>query len=30
VCDSRKPRCDICELEDICPSSSLPTKNKTK
>lgn len=30
VCDARKPRCDICELEDICPSSSLPTKNKTK
>lgn len=30
VCDSRKPRCDMCELEDICPSSSLPTKNKTK
>jgi endonuclease-3 len=30
VCDARKPRCDICELEDICPSSSLPTKNKSK
>lgn len=30
VCDARKPRCDICELEDICPSSALPTKNKTK
>jgi endonuclease-3 len=30
VCDARKPRCDMCELEDICPSSSLPTKNKTK
>ena len=30
VCDARKPRCDMCELEDICPSSSLPTKNKSK
>ncbi|CAB4549745.1 MAG: endonuclease III [Actinobacteria bacterium] len=30
VCDARKPRCDVCELEDICPSSSLPTKNKSK
>ena len=30
VCDARKPKCDICELEDICPSSSLPTKSKSK
>lgn len=28
VCDARKPRCEICELEDICPSSLLPTKKK--
>ncbi len=26
VCDARKPKCEICELEDICPSSLLPTK----
>lgn len=30
VCDSRKPKCDICELEDICPSSQLPTARKPK
>ena len=30
VCDAKKPRCDSCELEDICPSSSLPTRSKTK
>jgi len=29
VCDARKPKCEICELEDICPSSLLPTR-KTK
>jgi endonuclease-3 len=28
VCDARKPKCDICELEDICPSSLLPTRKK--
>lgn len=28
VCDARKPKCEICELEDICPSSLLPTKKK--
>ena len=22
VCDARKPRCDLCSLSDICPSSS--------
>jgi endonuclease III len=26
VCDARKPKCEICELEDICPSSLLPTR----
>lgn len=30
VCDARKPKCDICELEDICPSSQLPTARKPK
>lgn len=30
VCDAKKPKCDICELEDICPSSLMPTKSKTK
>ena len=25
VCDARKPRCDECELADICPSLHLPT-----
>jgi endonuclease-3 len=30
VCDAKKPKCDICELEDICPSSLLPTRSKSK
>lgn len=30
VCDAKKPKCDICELEDICPSSLMPTKSKSK
>ena len=30
VCDAKKPKCDICELEDICPSSNMPTKKKSK
>ncbi|MGH8999288.1 MAG: endonuclease III [Acidimicrobiia bacterium] len=25
VCLSRKPRCDACLLEDLCPSSTLPS-----
>lgn len=24
VCDAKKPRCEICELADICPSSEMP------
>jgi endonuclease III len=24
VCDARRPRCEACVLEDICPSSTLP------
>jgi endonuclease-3 len=23
VCDARRPRCDICAIEDLCPSSRL-------
>jgi len=30
VCDAKKPKCDICEMEDICPSSLLPTRSKSK
>lgn len=30
VCDAKKPKCDICELEDICPSSNMPSKTKSK
>ncbi|CAB4601556.1 unannotated protein [freshwater metagenome] len=30
VCDAKKPKCDICEMEDICPSSLMPTKTKSK
>jgi endonuclease III len=26
VCDARAPRCEICVLEDFCPSSRLPRK----
>jgi endonuclease III len=26
VCDARKPRCELCVLEDICPSSRLPRR----
>lgn len=28
VCDARKPRCEDCELADICPSSRLPGKQR--
>ena len=24
VCDAKKPKCDACELADICPSSEMP------
>ncbi|MFM8554312.1 MAG: endonuclease III [Acidimicrobiales bacterium] len=30
VCDARKPRCDSCELADICPSSALPARAHKK
>jgi len=26
VCDARSPKCDVCVLEDFCPSSRLPRK----
>jgi len=26
VCDAKKPRCAECSLEDLCPSSQLPSK----
>jgi endonuclease-3 len=25
VCDARRPRCEVCVLADICPSSRVPT-----
>lgn len=28
VCLARSPRCGICVLEDICPSSNLPTRRR--
>ena len=30
VCDAKKPKCGICELEDICPASLMPSKSKAK
>lgn len=26
VCDAKAPRCDVCVLEDVCPSSRLPRR----
>ena len=26
VCEARAPKCDVCVLEDFCPSSRLPRK----
>jgi endonuclease-3 len=26
VCDAKKPKCEVCLLEKLCPSSNLPTK----
>ena len=28
VCDAKKPKCEECLLEKLCPSSNLPTKKK--
>ena len=30
VCLARSPRCAVCVLEDICPSSRLPTKRRRR
>ncbi len=30
VCDAKKPKCGICEFEDICPSTLMPSKKKPK
>ena len=30
VCDARKPKCEVCLLENLCPSSMLPTKKTEK
>jgi len=30
VCDAKKPKCENCLLEKLCPSSNLPTKKPTK
>ena len=30
VCDARKPKCEVCLLENLCPSSMLPTKKIAK
>jgi endonuclease III len=30
VCDARKPRCEACVLEDICPSSRLPRARRRR
>jgi len=30
VCDARKPKCEECLLESLCPSSLLPTKRKPR
>ena len=30
VCDARSPRCEVCVLADICPSSRVPTARKPR
>lgn len=30
VCDARRPRCEVCVLEDTCPSSTVPRVRKTR
>jgi len=30
VCDARKPKCEVCLLENVCPSAMLPTKKTAK
>ena len=29
VCDARAPKCDVCTLNEICPSSAVSAKEKT-
>ncbi|MGA0879535.1 MAG: endonuclease III [Ilumatobacteraceae bacterium] len=29
VCDARRPRCDVCELADICPAAGKPVNGPT-
>jgi len=30
VCDAQRPACERCVLEDICPSSTLPRRRRTR
>jgi endonuclease III len=30
VCDARRPRCEICVLEHLCPSSRLPVRRRSR
>jgi len=30
VCEARRPRCEVCVLSDICPSSRLPTVKRRR
>ncbi|HEY7626793.1 MAG TPA: endonuclease III, partial [Ilumatobacteraceae bacterium] len=30
VCEARNPRCAVCVLEDICPSSRLPRRGRSR
>lgn len=30
ICDAKKPQCGACALEQICPSSQLPGKRRSK
>jgi endonuclease-3 len=30
ICDARKPLCERCVLEDICPSSTLPSRRRRR
>jgi endonuclease-3 len=29
VCVARRPRCEVCLLQDFCPSSTVPTRGRT-
>ena len=30
VCDAKRPACEICTLEDLCPSSRIPRRRATR